>query len=159
VATNCGGSPYSGRSPLGPVRHSARLEAGDPSSYGHFYARFWDVRPALDFPFVITAAHDGVFETGHLWFLVCLLEFSLALLPALAWLRRPASRRLLDRPGGLLAGPGGLLLAALPLAVVEVALGSETGHGGWNHGSYALFLLYGFLTAADPRISEALQRR
>jgi surface polysaccharide O-acyltransferase-like enzyme len=133
--------------------------AGDPSSFGQFYAGFWDVRPTLDFPFVITAAPDGVFETGHLWFLVCLLGFSLALLPGLAWLRRPAGRRLLERSGGLLAGPGGLLLPALPLAAVEVALGSETGHGGWNHGSYALFLVYGFLAAADPRISEALQRR
>jgi glucan biosynthesis protein C len=134
--------------------------AGDPSSYHSFYARFWDVRPALDFPFVITAAPDGgVFETGHLWFLVCLLEFSLVLLPGFAWLRRPAARRLLERLARLLTPPGGLLLPALPLAVVEVALGSETGHGGWNHGSYALFLVYGFLAAADPRIGEALRRR
>jgi surface polysaccharide O-acyltransferase-like enzyme len=133
--------------------------AGDPSSFASFYARFWDVRAALDFPFVITAAPNGVFETGHLWFLVCLLGFSLVLLPGFAWLRRPAGRRLLGRLGGLLARPGGLLLlAALPLAVVEVALGSETGHGGWNHGSYALFLVYGFLAAADPRIGEAVQR-
>jgi len=133
--------------------------AGDPSSYASFYARFWDVRPVLDFPFVITAAPDGVFETGHLWFLVCLLAFSLVLLPGFAWLRRPAGRRLLERPGGMLARPGGLLVPALPLAVVELALGSETGHGGWNHGSYALFLLYGFLAAADPRTGEAFQRR
>jgi surface polysaccharide O-acyltransferase-like enzyme len=133
---------------------------GDPSSYASFYARFWEVRPALDFPFVITAAPNGVFETGHLWFLVCLLGFSLALLPGFAWLRRPAGRRLLERPGGLLARPGGLLLLpALPLAAVEVALGSDTGHGGWNHGSYALLLVYGFLAAADPRISQAVQRR
>jgi glucan biosynthesis protein C len=133
--------------------------AGDPSSYGQFYDRFWDVRPVLDFPFVITAAPGGVFETGHLWFLVCLLGFSLALLPGFLWLRRPAGRWLLERPAGLLAQPGALLLPALPLAAVEVALGSETGHGGWNHGSYALFLVYGFLAAADPRVGEALQRR
>jgi glucan biosynthesis protein C len=133
--------------------------AGDPSSFPSFYARFWHVRPTLDFPFVVTAAPGGVFETGHLWFLVCLLGFSLALLPGFAWLRRPAGRRLLERLGGLLARPAGLLLlAALPLAVVEVTLGSEAGHGGWNHGSYALFLLYGFLAAADPRTGEALQR-
>jgi surface polysaccharide O-acyltransferase-like enzyme len=134
--------------------------AGDPSSYASFYARFWDVRPALDFPFLITAAPDGsVFETGHLWFLVCLLGFSLVLLPGFAWLRRPAGRRLLERLAGPLARPDGLLLPTLPLAVVEVALGSETGHGGWNHGSYALFLVYGFLAAANPRIGEAFQQR
>jgi hypothetical protein len=96
---------------------------------------------------------------GHLWFLVCLLGFSLVLLPGFAWLHRPAGRRLLERLGGPLARPGGLLLLALPLAVVEVALGSETGHGGWNNGSYALFLVYGYLAAADPRIGEAFQRR
>jgi glucans biosynthesis protein C len=132
--------------------------AGDSSSYASFYARFWHVRPTLDFPFVITAAPGGVFETGHLWFLVCLLGFSLALLPGFAWLRRPARTPLLQRPAGLLARPCGLLLPALPLAVVEVALGSETGHGGWNHGSYALLLAYGFLAAADPRTGEAFQR-
>jgi surface polysaccharide O-acyltransferase-like enzyme len=132
--------------------------AGDPGSYASFYARFWDVRPALDFPFLITAAPGGVFETGHLWFLVCLLGFSLVLLPGLVWLRRPAARRLPERLAGPLAGPGSLLLPALPLAVVEVVLGSETGHGGWNHCSYALFLIYGCLAAADPRTGEALQR-
>jgi surface polysaccharide O-acyltransferase-like enzyme len=136
-----------------------RRHAGDPSAFASFYARFWQVRPTLDFPFVITAAPDGVFETGHLWFLVCLLGFSLALLPGFAWLRRPAGTRLLERLGGLLTRPGGLLLPALPLAAVEVAVGSDTGHGGWNHASYALFLLYGFLAAADPRTGEALQQR
>jgi hypothetical protein len=50
--------------------------AGDPGAAGGFYARFWDVRPALDFPFVLKPAPDGLFETGHLWFLVCLLGFS-----------------------------------------------------------------------------------
>jgi hypothetical protein len=30
--------------------------AGDTSSYADFYAHSWDVRPSLDFPFVITAA-------------------------------------------------------------------------------------------------------
>jgi surface polysaccharide O-acyltransferase-like enzyme len=133
--------------------------AGDASSYASFYARFWDVRPVLDFPFLITAAPDGVFETGHLWFLVCLLGFSLVLLTGFAWLRRPAGRRLRERLAGPLARPGGLLLPALPLAVVEVALGSEAGHGGWNHASYALFLVYGFLAAADPRLGEALKRQ
>jgi surface polysaccharide O-acyltransferase-like enzyme len=134
--------------------------AGDSSSYADFYARFWDVRPALEFPFVITAAPDGgEFEAGHLWFLVCLLGFSLVLLPGFAWLRRPSGAGLLGRLGGLLARRGGLLLLALPIAVVEVALGSEVGQGGWNNGSYALLLAYGYLAAADPRIGEAFQRQ
>jgi glucans biosynthesis protein C len=133
--------------------------AGDPSSYASFYARFWHVRPTFDFPFVITAAPEGgVFETGHLWFLVCLLAFSLVLLPGFLFLRAPQGGRLVEELAGLLARPGGVLLLALPIAGVELLLGSEVGHGGWNHGSYALFLIYGFLAAADPRTGEALQR-
>jgi hypothetical protein len=133
--------------------------AGDPGAAGGFYARFWDVRPALDFPFVLKPAPDGLFETGHLWFLVCLLGFSLALLPGLAWLGRPRGGRLVERLAGSLARPGGILLPAVPLAVVEVTLGSEVGHGGWNHASYALFLACGFLTAADQRVGETFRRQ
>ena len=129
--------------------------AGDPASLGGFYARFWDLRPALDFPLPVTGDR---FATGHLWFLACLLALSLLLLPGLEWLRRPAGARLAERLGGLLARPGGILLPAVAVAAVELALGSEVGHGGWGLGSYALFLLCGYLVAADPRLGEALQR-
>ena len=133
--------------------------AGDPSSYADFYVRFWDVRPTLDFPFVVTAAPDGLFESGHLWFLVCLLGFSLLLLPGFVALRAPSGAALVQRLGGRLARPGAVLLLALPITAVEMGLGSEIGHGGWNHGSYALLLLYGYLAAADPRIADAFQRQ
>jgi glucans biosynthesis protein C len=134
--------------------------AGDGGSLAAFYARFWDVRPSPDFPFLVTAAPDGgQFQTGHLWFLVCLLGFSLLLLPAFAWLGRPAGARPPARLGGLLSRPGGLLLPALPVAAVELALGGEVGRGGWNRWSYALFLLAGYLVAADPRVAAAFQRR
>jgi len=137
-----------------------RRRAGDTSSYADFSAHFWDVRPSLEFPFVVRAdPAGGLFETGHLWFLVCLLGFSLVLLPGLVLLGRPPGRRLIERLAGLLARPGGLLLPVLPLAAVEVLRGSETGHGGWNDASYALFLVYGFLAAADPRIGQAFRRR
>ena len=134
--------------------------AGDTSSYADFYMRFWDVRPSLAFPFVITAAPDAsLFETGHLWFLVCLLGFSLVLLPCLLVLQAGLGVRLVQRLSQLLARPGAILLPALPLATVEVGLGSEVGHGAWNHGSYALFLVYGYLAAAEPSIAEAFQRQ
>jgi hypothetical protein len=137
-----------------------RRRAGETSSYADFSARFWDVRPSLEFLFVVRAdPAGGLFETGHLWFLVCLLGFSLVLLPGLVLLGRPPRRRLIERLAGLLARPGGLLLPVLPLAAVEVLRGSETGHGGWNDASYALFLVYGFLAAADPRIGQAFRRR
>jgi surface polysaccharide O-acyltransferase-like enzyme len=134
--------------------------AGLTLSYAGFFRRFWDVRPSFGFPFVVTAAPGrGLFETGHLWFLVLLLAFSLVLLPGLAWLARPAGRRLLDRLGGCLHRPGAVLLLGLPLAAVEILLGSDVGHGGWNHASYALVFVYGYLAAADRRIGEAFGRQ
>jgi glucans biosynthesis protein C len=133
--------------------------AGDQASPAGFYARFWDLRPALDFPLPVSVDPDGGrFETGHLWFLASLLALSLLLLPGFEWLRRPAGARLLERLGGLLARPGGILLPAVAIAAVELGLGSEVGHGGWGLGSYALFLLCGYLTAADPRVGQAFQR-
>ena len=125
------------------LRHS-----GDPAAGPGFYRRFWDVRPSLNFPFVVEAAPGGLFETGHLWFLVCLLGFSLVLLPGL---------RLLDRAHG--QGPAAVLVLAVAIVAVEVLLGSEVGHGGWHHASYALFLVAGFLATADRRIGQAFQRR
>src|SRR6266542_154506 len=134
--------------------------AGDTSSYAAFYARFWDVQPSLNFPFVVGAAPGtGVFEVGHLWFLVCLLAFSLVLLPGVAWLRRPRGMRLVERLAGLLARPGAVFLLAMPLVAVELPLGSEVGRAAWNRYSYALLLAYGYLAAADPRIGEAFQRQ
>jgi len=133
--------------------------AGGQASLAEFYARFWDLRPALDFPLPVSADPDGGrFQTGHLWFLASLLALSLLLLPGFEWLRRLAGARLLERLGGLLARPGGILLPAVAIAAVELALGSEVGHGGWGLGSYALFLLCGYLTAADPRVGQAFQR-
>jgi surface polysaccharide O-acyltransferase-like enzyme len=135
-------------------------QAGDTGSYADFYAHFWDVRPSLDFPFMITAAPgEGLFETGHLWFLVCLLAFSLVLLPGLSFLLAGPGARLVEGLARLLVRPGAILLPALPLAAVEVGLGSEVGHGAWNHGSYALFLISGYVAAAEPSIAEAFDRQ
>ena len=41
--------------------------AGETSSYVFFYTHFWDVRPSLGFPFVITAAPQPVrqLQTFH----------------------------------------------------------------------------------------------
>jgi hypothetical protein len=136
-----------------------RRRAGDPSTYGEFLTRFWDVRPSPDFPFLLRPGPDGgPFQTGHLWFLVCLLAYSLVLLPAFAWLGRPAGRRLRDRLGGLLSHPAGVLVPVVPIAAVELTLGSEVGLGGWHRASYAVFFLCGYLLAADPRIAGAFQR-
>jgi glucans biosynthesis protein C len=52
----------------------------------------------------------------------------------------------------------GVVLMAVPIAVVEAALGTWK-LGGWNSYSYVVFLLYGFVLAADRDLREALRRR
>ncbi len=41
--------------------------AGEAGSFAGFYGRFWDVRPSLEFPFLVRADPDGgLFQAGHL---------------------------------------------------------------------------------------------
>jgi glucans biosynthesis protein C len=135
-----------------------RYSHQSPGGYAGFYRRWLDVRPSPDFPFVVRAADGGPFEVGHLWFLVCLLGYSLLLLPLFLLARRrfPAAR-MVDR-AALVTRPGMLLLPALPLVLIEVAAGSDEGLSGWNRWSYAVLLGYGYLAAADPRIGTTMRR-
>jgi glucan biosynthesis protein C len=81
------------------------------------------------------------------------------LLPMLWPLRRDAARgAALARTAG--SGPG-LLVAMLAVAAVEAVHASEDA-GGWSRWAYPLFLVLGFLLAADPsaaRVVAALRRR
>lgn len=140
---------------LCPLPQWLRLRATDPGydeSYGSFWARFLTVRPDLaDFPFVLEGDH---FETGHLWFLVLLLTFSLLLAPVAARPAAGAGRAVAALP----RRPALLLLPALPPAAVNALLGMEEGFAGWNRWAYLLFFVCGFALAGDERVREATRR-
>ncbi|CAL9614451.1 acyltransferase family protein [Streptomyces sp. enrichment culture] len=140
---------------LCPLPQWLRLRAaepGDDTSYWAFWPRFLGVRPDLaDFPFVLDGEH---FETGHLWFVVLLLTFSLLLAPGAGRLAGAADRAV----PALRRRPALLLLPALPLAAVNALLGMEEGFAGWNRWAYLLFLLYGFALADDVRVRDATRR-
>jgi hypothetical protein len=129
-------------------------------SYWEFLPRFFDVKIDLaEFPFIIRAAPEsGLFETGQLWFLVCLFAFSLVLLPLFLYLRRPVGLHLVEQTAGFFARPWVIFTLALPLAAIQTTLGGEVGLAGWNRYAYALFILYGFLIAADGRYSRSFKR-
>ena len=136
---------------------------GDPTyseSYWDFLPRFFDVEMRLaEFPFIIVAAPEtGLFEPGQLWFLICLFAFSLVLLPVFLYLRRPAGNRVLTRGADILARPWSIFLLAIPLILIQVLLGGEVRLAAWNRYSYLLFILYGFVIAADRRFGHAFQR-
>ncbi|MFJ8539618.1 acyltransferase family protein [Streptomyces sp. NPDC093591] len=140
---------------LCPLPQWLRLRAADPGhdeSYWRFWPRFLTVRPdAADFPFVLEGEH---FETGHLWFVVLLLTFSLLLAPVatrLAAWREPVGQAVARRPALL-------LLPALPLAAINSLLGMEEGFAGWNRWAYLVFFLFGHVLADDARVRAALRR-
>ncbi|MEU4830783.1 acyltransferase [Streptosporangium sp. NPDC023615] len=138
-----------------PVPQWLRLRA-DPAyreSYPEFLPRFFHVELDLaEFPFVLQGEH---FETGHLWFLVLLLTFSLLLSLAVRW---PPSPGLGERIAGLARVRGAMLLPALPLVLISMVLGLEEEYAGWSRWAYLVFFCCGFAFAADERFRRAVRR-
>ncbi|MEU8228267.1 acyltransferase family protein [Actinoplanes sp. NPDC048967] len=133
-----------------------RAEPGHDESYWSFLLRFLDVRFApADFPFVL---RGDEFETGHLWFVVLLLAFSLLLVAAVARVPATARRRAVDGAARAAGRPGVVLLPAIPIALVSAVLGLEEDLGAWSRWAYLLFFLYGFVLATDERFAAALRR-
>ncbi|MFF5076637.1 acyltransferase family protein [Actinoplanes sp. NPDC000266] len=128
-----------------PIPQWIRYGASEP--YPEFLRSYFDVHLELpDFPFVIEGEY---FETGHLWFVVLLLTFSLIL--ALVAGRLPLI-------GGPMRHRGVVFLPALPVALIGALLGMEEAFAGWSRWAYLLFFLYGFLLAADDRFRAAMRR-
>jgi hypothetical protein len=139
------------------IYYALRFRQHDPGSYWSFYRDFFRVHLGLSFPWVLRPDDPpDLFEPAHLWFLYYLLVYSLLLLPVLLYLRGRGGQ-LLERLASLCARPWAIFLLAVPVALIEAALGTEES-GGWNRYAYVPFLLYGFLLAADPRLGAAVRR-
>ncbi|WP_405802906.1 acyltransferase [Streptomyces sp. NBC_01187] len=143
-----------------PVPQWLRARSHDPgydTSYLDFLARFYDVRTEWGkFPFVVQGEH---FETGHLWFVLLLLTFSLMLAPLVGLLPRERCRAPVERLAALTARRRcAVLLPALAFAAMSALLGLEESYAGWHHWTYLLFFLCGFLLASDVRFRDAMRR-
>ncbi|BCB75680.1 hypothetical protein GCM10022251_27120 [Phytohabitans flavus] len=142
-----------------PVPQWLRLRAADPGydeSYPRFLLTFFDVHlsPA-DFPFVVQGEQ---FESGHLWFVVMLLAYSLLLAPLVAWLPAHRVGAVRDAVAGATARRGVVLLPAVPLALIAALHGMEEAYAGWSRWAYLLFFMYGFVLASDDRFRTAMRR-
>jgi hypothetical protein len=141
------------------IYYTMRASGQDPGSYWSFLGRFFDVRPVLSFPaFLRGDDPDRLFHLAHLWFLYYLLIWTLVLLPVFLYLRRGGGQGLMGWLVARCQGPGGVIVLAVPVAVVEAALGTWK-LGGWDGYAYLIFLLYGFLLAADRRLREAVRQQ
>jgi hypothetical protein len=126
-------------------------------SFIRFYPRFFDITFRPDFPWFFGAdPGTRLFHPAHLWFLYILLVFTLLLLPLFRWLNGPAGRRRIGILAARSSRPWAILLPALPVGLTEAALGTNLS-GGWNQSAYLVFLLCGFLLAADARFWHSLR--
>ena len=131
---------------------------GYQASYAQFYSRFFDITFKAGFPeFFAASPASGLFSLAHLWFLYVLLVYTLLLLPVFICLGQPAGQRLIGRVARFFDRPWAIVLPALPIAVIEAALGTDMS-GGWNQSVYLVLLVYGYLLAADVRFGQILGR-
>jgi glucans biosynthesis protein C len=148
---------------VAPMFYLNRLgEPGFHEPYWRFWLRFLNPAAiATGIPATGTWHAGGdEFDPAHLWFLFSLLVFSIVLVPAFGWLRRPHGARLIDRLAGLAERhpTAALLVAAVPIMTVEAALGPDKNTGGWERLTYLFFFLYGYRLASDRRFEQTLRR-
>jgi glucans biosynthesis protein C len=102
------------------------------------------------------------FQGVHLWFLFWLFVFTFITLPLFIFLTGDTGRRLISALAQSFQRPGVIFLLALPLALVEalikLGIGPDNEEGGWYLVTYVLFLVIGFLIAADTRFDLAIQQ-
>ena len=131
---------------------------GDPTyqeGYLQFLPRFFQVRFTLsEFPLFI---EGELFRISTLYFLLYLFTFTLLLLPFFLYLRRPAGQAVVERLATVFSRRWAIFLLALPVAVIEAALGTDD-LGNWNRFAWLPFIVYGFLFACDGRFERALSR-
>jgi glucan biosynthesis protein C len=96
----------------------------------------------------------------HLWFLGFLFAYSLIALPVFVWLKRDAGQRFTDWLAGLSQRRGGILLAIIPLLLVQIVLHPlYPGERGWSGFVFKLlFFISGYILYADPRFRQAIRR-
>jgi peptidoglycan/LPS O-acetylase OafA/YrhL len=145
---------------LNPLPQWLRLRSADADyheSYLGFLPRFYDVHlEPEEFPFLVQGEH---FETGHLWFVVLLLTFSLMLVPLHRWLPRERVRRIGDRVAETtLHRRGVVFLPAVAFAAICAFAGLEEDYAGWHRWSYLLFFVAGYALAADDRFRTVMRR-
>ena len=121
------------------------------------------------FQFYYPNYFDGIYGIGgnfafvpmHMWFLLLLFIYSLILLPLFLPSKR-TGKSLASRLATLFEKPWTLVVPVLLLIVSEVSLGSlgdlVSWGGGWNHLSYLLFFISGYLMFSNVRIQENIKR-
>jgi surface polysaccharide O-acyltransferase-like enzyme len=100
-------------------------------------------------------------DSGHLWFIMFLFFISVVSLPIIFYLKSEKGKRLVAMLAGWAIRPGGILLFALPLALVRVSLNwlpKYTDHNWTDFLWYLLYFVFGFIFAADDRFIASIKK-
>ncbi|MFC1995460.1 acyltransferase family protein [Chloroflexota bacterium] len=129
-------------------------------SHGDFSGNFFQFLPHY---------FDGFYGLGgnfalvpmHMWFLWLLFIYSLILLPLFLH-NKVTGKSHLSRFATLFEKPWTFVIPVLLLVVSEVLLNSlgdlVSWGGGWNHLSYLLFFVSGYIMFSNARIQENIKR-
>lgn len=98
----------------------------------------------------------------HLWYLLVLFVFTLALMPVFYWLKG-SGKKVLEWLGNFLSLPGMFYLLAIPAAWIMIKVDpqstwGERAWGGWSLLGYIPFFLYGFILFSHNRLQESIKR-
>jgi glucan biosynthesis protein C len=97
----------------------------------------------------------GGFTTGHLWFILHLLVYSLVALPLFLYFNRASGRRWTERIAGILMKPAVLfLLFPVPLALIS----KFPWVLGGNPLFYITFFILGFILMSNQRLMDKIDR-
>jgi glucan biosynthesis protein C len=98
----------------------------------------------------------------HLWYLLVLFVFTLALMPVF-YLLKGWGKKVLEQLGNFLAFPGMFYLLALPIIWIMIkvnprSIWGERSWGGWCLLGYIPFFLYGFILFSNAKLQESIKR-
>jgi peptidoglycan/LPS O-acetylase OafA/YrhL len=124
-----------------------RFQTGYSGSYLQWLPNFFNFNPADPDGYYL-----GGFTLGHMWFVLYLFVFSLALLPFFLIFKRFYWKRLRDWLVWFLTLPGVIFLFAIPLYFLVQAMPYP------NPLYFFVFYLYGYILFADERFGKTIDR-
>ena len=136
-------------------------------SHGQYAGSFWSWYASEYFRGAYGLGGNFAWMGVHLWYLEFLFVFSVITLPLFLYLRSSAGVRLVAGLSRLVRKPGAIFLWAIPIGAAEflaslpairhTVLGHE-GFGGWSSLPYLTLLVLGYLLAAGPELTDAMER-
>ncbi|MBN1401810.1 MAG: acyltransferase family protein [Anaerolineae bacterium] len=141
------------------VYYYLKAQEGLQESFLRFYPRYWNIRFSLrSFPYFLEpAGAEETFNVIHLWFLIFLLVYTLLLLPLLMYLRGRSGQRVVEEVGRFFSRRFAIFLWAIPIALLEALVGAIW-PSGWSRWIWPFIIVYGYLSASDQRLTDALVR-